>query len=240
MTLFSRVVAQNFRLLFARCGAGRPRGPAPPVVVQIKAARRTLAATTAEGVILTHTTPAPQERDELLVLPVAVLAEVEGATDEVVTLDRETKLRGVVTWHGGGKPRTLPVELVLPGKQHELPASPPAATVAVELLTALHACGRTCAKESGRYALSQVQVQGRAGRVIGTDGKVALLWGGFTFPFADDVLVPALPVFGAKPLARITVVDRRPHRDARGRDGGAVVGLARRPTRRRSIRTSRP
>lgn len=202
MTLFTRSAAQNFRLLIAKCVAGRPRGPAPPVVVQTKGGVRTLAATTPAGVTLAHASPAPKEHDEVLVLPASVLAEVEGSTDEAVTLDRQTKLRGVVKWHGGGRPRTLPVELILPGKQHELPTPPKLATVSGSLLIALFECGRTAARESGRYALSKVQLQGKAGRVVGTDGKVALLWKGFSFPFADDVLVPALPVFGSKPLAR--------------------------------------
>ena len=201
MILFTRAVARDFRVLFGRCVAGRPRGPAPPVVIQITDDVRTLAATTAEGVTLTHTSPAPKEADDLLVLPAAVLTEVEGSTDEAVALDRETKLRGVVRWPGGGEPRTLPVELILPGRQHEFTAVPALSTVPATLLAALHECGRTAAKESGRFALSKVQLQGKAGRVVGTDGKVALLWTGFTLPFADDVLVPALPVFGAKPLA---------------------------------------
>lgn len=203
MILFTRAVARDFRVLFGRCVAGRPRGPAPPVVIQIRDDVRTLAATTAEGVTLTHTSPAPKEVHDLLVLPAAVLTEVEGGTDEAVALDRETKFRGVVRWHGGGEPRTLPVELMLPGKQHELPTVPALSIVPATLLAALHECGRTAAKESGRFALSKVQLQGKSGRVVGTDGKVALLWTGFTLPFADDVLVPALPVFGAKPLARI-------------------------------------
>ena len=92
MILFTRGVAQTYRALFARCVAGRPRGPAPPVVIQITAGVRTLSATTAEGVTLTHTMPAPKEPDDLLVLPAAVLAEVEGGTDETVALDRESKL----------------------------------------------------------------------------------------------------------------------------------------------------
>ncbi len=206
MTPFTRITVRDFRTLFARCVSGRPRGPAPPVVIQFKGEVRTLAATTPEGVTLTHASPAVKESDDLLVLPAAVLAEVEGGTDEAVTLDRPSKLRGVLRWHGGSTPRTLPVELILPGKQHDLPRAPELSIISPKLLTALHECGRTAARESGRYALSKVQLQGKAGRVVGTDGKAALLWAGFTFPFPDDVLVPAVPVFGSRPLVRITEV----------------------------------
>jgi hypothetical protein len=201
--LFTRAVARDFRMLFSRCVAGRPRGPAPPIVIQVKDGTRTVCSTTSGGVTLTHTTSAPKEGDDFVVLPAAVLADVEGGTDEDVTLDRASKLRGVVRWPGGGKPRSLPIELIMPGKQHELPASPEFSSVSVMLLTALHECGRSAARESGRYALSKVQLQGRAGRVVGTDGKIALVWNGVKFPFDDIVLVPAVPVFGAKPLAHI-------------------------------------
>jgi hypothetical protein len=175
-------------------------------VIQIRDDTRTIAATTPDGVTLTHTSPAPGEGDDLLVLSATVLGEVEGGTDEAVTLDRPSRLRGAVRWQGGGKSRTLPVELILPGRQHELPPPPPLDPAPPKLLAALHECGRTAAREGGRYALSKVQLQGTPGRVVGTDGKVALLWKGFAFPFADDVLVPPLPVFGARPLARVTEV----------------------------------
>ncbi|QJW94687.1 hypothetical protein [Frigoriglobus tundricola] len=206
MTPFTRTTVRDFRTLFARCVSGRPRGPAPPVVIQTKDEVRTLAATTPEGVTLTHASPAVKESDDLLVLPAAVLEEVEGGTEEAVALDRPSKLRGVLRWYGGSTPRTLPVELILPGKQHDLPPPPASSVVPPKLLTALHECGRTAAKESGRYALSKVQLQGKAGRVVGTDGKAALLWNGFPFPFPDDVLVPAVPVFGSRPLSRMTEV----------------------------------
>lgn len=202
MILFTRVQARDFQVLFSRCVSGRPRGPAPPVVIQIKDGARIITATTPDGVILSHTTPAPKERDDFVLLPAPVLAEVAGSTEEVVTLERQSKLRAVVRWHGGGKPRTLPVELILPGKQHEISATPELSAISAKLLTALHECGRTTAKDSGRFALAKIQLQGKAGRVIGTDGKVALFWTGFRFPFTDDVLIPALPVFGAKPLTR--------------------------------------
>ena len=206
MILFTRVQARDFQVLFSRCVAGRPRGPAPPVAIQIKAETRITTATTHDGVTLTHTSPAPKERDDFVLLPTSVLAEVEGSTDEMVTLERQSRTLAVVRWHGGSKPRTLPVGLILPGKQHEIPAPPELAPVSEKLLAALHECGRSAARENGRFALSRVQLQGRSGRVVGTDGKIALLATGCEFPFTDDVLVPALPVFGSKPLLRAKVM----------------------------------
>src|SRR5262245_21435359 len=113
MLLFTRAVARDFRVLFARCVAGRPRGPAPPILVEVKDGTRTLCSTTADGVTLAHTSAAPKEGDDLLVLPASILTEVEGATDEIVTLDRQPKLQGILSWSSGDKPRTLPVELIL-------------------------------------------------------------------------------------------------------------------------------
>ena len=52
-----------------------------------------------------------------------------------------------------------------------------------------------------RYALNRLQISGQTGRVAGTDSQQALLAGGFTFPFAEDLLVPAIPLFGTKTLA---------------------------------------
>jgi hypothetical protein len=176
------------------------------VIVHFTNQKRIITATTTRGVTLTHTLSTPGARDDTLILSGSILTEVEGSTDEEVRLERQSKLRAVVSWHGGDKQRTLPVELILPGKQHELAALPDLAPIPVQFLPALHECGRSAAKENGRFALSHVQVQGRSGRVVGTDGKVALLWSGFKFPFSEDVLVPAIPVFGSKVLTRIKEV----------------------------------
>ncbi len=119
MVLCTRVVARDFRAVFARRLAGRPRGPAPPLVIRFANGTRVIASTTAGGVMLTHTSPATGERDELLDVPGSILAEVEGSTDEGVKLDRPSKLRGALHGQGGGKARTLPVDLILPGTQHE-------------------------------------------------------------------------------------------------------------------------
>jgi hypothetical protein len=200
MLLFTRALAREFKTLFVRCWNGRPRGPAPPILFQVRGGTRTIAATTHAGVVLTHTSNASGETDDRVALPGMVLGEVEGASDEVVTLERSGKGHSIVKWSSAGIPLTLSIELVPPDPTHDLPPPPPFSPVPAALLIALHECGRTAAKESGRFAISEIQVQGSGERVVGTDGHVALMWGQFKFPFGDNILIPALPVFGTKLL----------------------------------------
>lgn len=46
MVLFTRAVARDFVVLLGKCCAGRPRGPAPPVLVRVARGTRTVASTT--------------------------------------------------------------------------------------------------------------------------------------------------------------------------------------------------
>jgi hypothetical protein len=49
-------------------------------------------------------------------------------------------------------------------------------------------------------------LKGGAGQVVGTDGRSALVWRGLPLPFAPDLLVPAVPVFGCRELTREAAV----------------------------------
>jgi hypothetical protein len=51
-----------------------------------------------------------------------------------------------------------------------------------------------------------LQLRGEDGQVVGTDGRQVLFWSGFRFPFSDNLLVPAIPVFGGRELAVETEV----------------------------------
>jgi DNA polymerase III sliding clamp (beta) subunit (PCNA family) len=55
-------------------------------------------------------------------------------------------------------------------------------------------------REGGRFDLDRIQIRGKQGQVIATDTKIALIYGGCRFPFVEDVLVPAIPLFGMKEL----------------------------------------
>lgn len=110
-------------------------------------------------------------------------------------------LKGTARWEENGKPKSRPIDLILPGKQHDpLPRPQELKPVPASFLVALHEAGRTSSREDGRYSLSKVQLRGAKGQVIATDGKVAVIFGKFPFTFTEDVLVPAIPLFGCPEL----------------------------------------
>jgi hypothetical protein len=198
--VITRDLARRFRAVARRCVSGRPRGPAPPVVAQARSGTLTLWARAGDA-DLTYSGPTDGEADTLVV-PMAVLEGIEGSTPDPVELSVGPKLRGTARWTHHGIPQTLPFEAILPGKQHHVPESPddwhPLPT---GFLVALHECGRTAARDSARFALNRVQVKGASGQLVGTDGRQALIWAGFQFPFAEGLLVLAVPAFGSRELA---------------------------------------
>ncbi|OWK39988.1 hypothetical protein [Fimbriiglobus ruber] len=200
MIVFPRERARSVRALARKCVAGRPRGPAPPVVFESRAGTLSVWVHTADAV-LTHTAPTAGG-DGVLVVPMDVLTAVEGTGDEAVELVVGEGLRGEARWSARGVSHTHPFDRIEPGKPHRPPPPPDDwHPVPPAFLTALHECGRTAGREAGRFALTRVQVAGSAGRVAGTDGRTALIWDGFALPFDEDLLVPAVPVFGDQTLA---------------------------------------
>ena len=184
-----------------KCVSGRPRGPAPPVVVAgpvrhphpVDPGRRGRAGATPAR-------PGPGTRRWSSRWPCSRPSRARRGPGRA---DRRPEARGHRPVVRPGRPadacrstRSCPASSTgSPTRRANSPGSAP------EFLAALHECGRTAAREATRFALDRVQVRGRAGQVVGTDGRQALLWGGFRLPFADDVLVPAVPVFGAPELA---------------------------------------
>jgi hypothetical protein len=201
----SRGLARSFRALARKCVSGRPRGPAPAVVVEVRAGTLTVWVKTDDAGLVYS---APTERgDEVMVIPMEVLDVVEGSGNDPVELSVNAKLRDEAKFTDRGVPRTHSFDAILPGKQHPIPDPPDNwYPVPPDFLAAVHECGRTTARESGRFALTRVQIRGKAGQVIATDSRSALVWAGFRFPFAEDVLVPALPVFGTRELTTSATV----------------------------------
>src|SRR5205823_6044126 len=120
--VISRGLARSFRALVRKCVSGRPRGPAPAVVLEGKAGTLTVWARTADATLV-YAAPTPGG-DELMVVPMAVLEAAEGGGDDPVELAVGPKLGGTARWAVRGVPMAHPFDVLLPGKQHRPPELP--------------------------------------------------------------------------------------------------------------------
>jgi hypothetical protein len=71
-----------------------------------------------------------------------------------------------------------------------------------ELVRALAEAGKTAARHGGRPALERILLRGKTGAVVGTDGRQLLSWGGFDFPWQEELLLPNLGVWCCRELPR--------------------------------------
>jgi hypothetical protein len=196
----TRALARRFRAVLRRAlMADDPRGPWPVVACRAGEAGLTLEACL-RGVAVRYHQPGAFAPDSLAISG-TLLAEVEGGGEAPVSLEAAAGGAAQARWAEGGVPRVLPFEPVpaadvpaFPDLPARLEPQPPG------LLRALAEAVLIAPRESVRYALSRLQLRGRAGAVVATDGRQLLLQSGFHFPWAEDVLVPALPVFAGRDL----------------------------------------
>ncbi len=136
-----------------------------------------------------------------LVFPSEALADFEGGREDAVILESVGTEGVQARWNDGGVPQVRDYVLsdndvapdfpALPQRWHRQDQS---------LLAGLRDAVATTAKENVRYSLQRVQLRGGKGQLVGTDGHQLLVQGGFTFPWKEDVLVPALGMFGLKEI----------------------------------------
>jgi hypothetical protein len=137
---------------------------------------------------------------ETLVFPADVLTDIEGKAGSV-TLEVTSDGKGEARWDDGGVPRRRPFVTVVPDKLPELPEMPTRwQAVEPAFLPALAEAARTTARDGIRYALTRIQLRGRRGQLVATDGRQLLVQSGFALPWPEDVLIPALPLFVSRDL----------------------------------------
>jgi hypothetical protein len=69
-------------------------------------------------------------------------------------------------------------------------------------LKALADATQSAAQVAIRYAVNHLQLRGKAGEIVGTDGRQLLVQSGFQFPWTEDVLLPASPVFACREISQ--------------------------------------
>jgi hypothetical protein len=149
--------------------------------------------------------PQPRESAELIV-PFALLEDVQGTNDEPVHLSCTKSQVLTATWQDRGVERTM--QYTLPKNDDTRSHDPPTtwASNPPTLLRALHDASQCTDPFSSRYALGCLQLQGAFGRLAATDGKQLLLQSGYSFGFQDEVLAHSSEVFGCSELPQDQVV----------------------------------
>ncbi len=177
------------------------RGVQPPSIV-IEAASDGLRLRAHLGDVAVEYHQPGSYSSESLVLPLTALQDFEGRTEEKVVLEATGTDAVQARWHEGVVPRSRDYVAKEAQKPPEFPALPERLVpLPVRFLQALDEARRSAARESVRYALSRILLRGGKGEVVGTDGRQLVIASGFAMPWQDDVLVPAVPVFGHRELA---------------------------------------
>ena len=144
-----------------------------------------------------------------MAIPLDALADFEGAADTPVTLEAAAPDRTVVRWDDRGIPQSREYDLVTPMDRIEPMPAPPAnwTTNPAGLLEALAEACETGSDDSTRYALNCIQLQGGRGQIVATDGRQLFACSGYEFPWSEDLLIKARPIFACRAISRDRPVD---------------------------------
>ena len=194
---FSRRLARRVRTVFRRALRPSPRGASPSVAI-VATPRLLRFAARNEHIAISYEEGGRFSPAELAV-PLSFFADCEGSPPDMVELVATESDALIASWNEEGIEQTLAVEKCsLPA---ELPPLPPTMTTnPTRLLAALRDASDTTDSSSTRYALGCIQIRGKRGEIVATDGQQLIVQRGFDFPFEDDVLIGHHHVFHASEL----------------------------------------
>jgi hypothetical protein len=191
-----RSLALHFRTILRRC-AGRRDHP----FILARGSRRSLtleAVTPQVGLRVEH----PGQQDETtLAFPAAALAQFEGRSDDLVTLQERTSTDGKASWQENGTASSRGFSLVKSEPHLSFPSMPKDMKPAGEsFVRAMQDASLTAAREYTGRSLDRILLRGKSGEIVATDGRQLLVQRGFSFPWKEDRLVAAINPWGAREL----------------------------------------
>lgn len=203
MITVPRLAVRQFRTLLRHSVPTRYRMTLPWVVFQADRNGLTVAAQHADAALAYHV--AGNYSTDLVAVPAKALEAFEGRTSEV-TLEPKADGKVEARWSEKGLPRVVEYETTDPATFLKFPELPAKLTaMPAQFWGALADAMQTAAREDVRFTVSKVQLRG-TGQIAATDGRQMLLQSGFSFPWKDDVLIPRLPLFGDRELAKDTPI----------------------------------
>jgi DNA polymerase III sliding clamp (beta) subunit (PCNA family) len=199
MIVISRAMARQFRTVAKKCKRRALESDSDLVIKQGKG-KLTFTTKYSEAAIQVEFT-ALSDNEAELVMPMNVLDRILQLKTDHIELHCPKNMKGQARWVESGIPCSFSVLFQAPNEQHS-PLERPTETTPVpaRFLKGLNECGRSAAKQDSRFALTRIQVRGKQGQIIGTDSYTGLFCHGFALPFAEDILLPAIPVFGMSDL----------------------------------------
>ncbi len=203
MITITRRQARSLRAIFRRSALGiAHRAPVPPIVLAVEGDQLCVRHRYAH-LAVEHASSLAWPSSGSVALPLEALAEFEGTDESVVALDPVAPDRTVARWSDRGIPRAREHPVLAAGAIAPFPAPPDSwADLPPGLLDALAEATASSAEDDTRYALSCLALRGGTGSVAATDGRQALIWSGFVFPWEGDVLIPRSPIFACRELLR--------------------------------------
>lgn len=201
MITITRSLARQLRAVFRRAGIGKAHGGYGRRVLFL-ADRDTLRIRGLSCNAAVEYQAAHEGGTVQALLPLDLLAACEGSRPDPVQLDFAVADKVTASWTDKRVPLVL--DFATSTLDDTLPPFPPLpeafASNEPPLWTALREAASTTDHQPHRFALSCLQLCGASGKIVATDGQQALVQSGFTFPWTDDVLVPASDVIGCREL----------------------------------------
>lgn len=201
MIAIPQSLARQYRAVLRRCGTRQDWQRDPPVTVRAGREGLVLECVLGATALRLHV---PGKREEnSITFPASLLAQFEGRGDDPVTLSEVGPEQGRAAWVVTGVTESREFRPIGPDRCPDFP-KPPSSMVSIggDALRALGEAARTAATQETGRSLNRVLLTGEGGRVIATDGRQLLIHDGFRFPFQEEVLIPALGVWGCKELPR--------------------------------------
>ena len=201
MISITRSLARQLRAVFRRAGL-KPQGDnyGPRAVFQTGPDGLRVWSMNVDAAIQYHE-PGQFETAEFH-LPLELLDACQGKQQDAVTLEARPKQKAVAAWNDRGIPQVVEYDAQPAKKGFTLPALPESMSISDPAIwPALHETCQVVDHESTRYALGCVQLRGKAGQMVASDGRQILIQGGFQFGFEEDLLVPEVGVMGCPELA---------------------------------------
>jgi hypothetical protein len=197
----TRLLARQLRAVLRRAGIGKAYGGYGRRALFL-ADQDTLRIRAMSGSAAVDYQAAHQGGPAQVLLPLDLLNACEGSKPDPVQLDFSVPDKVTASWTDKSVPVMVDFDVSAPNDT--LPPFPPLpATFASnepDLWTALREAAASTDANPTRAALSCIQFRSSEGKIVATDGQQALAQSGFSFPWSDDLLVPASNVFGCREL----------------------------------------